>query len=57
MTRGGLLDGLRLGIQQRRVRMIELKTGRLTKLKMHAVTDWNGPQWVSDGEILINRYN
>ncbi len=39
------------------LRMIELKTGRLTKLKMHAVTDWNGPQWVSDGEILINRYN
>jgi len=23
---------------------------------VHSVTDWNGPQWISDGEILINRY-
>jgi Tol biopolymer transport system component len=39
------------------LRTIELKTGRVTKLKMHSVTDWNGPQWISKGEILINRYN
>ena len=36
---------------------IELKTGNVSKLNVHSVTDWNGPQWVSDGEILINRYN
>ena len=39
------------------LRTIELKSERVTKLDVHSVTDWNGPQWVSDGEILINRYN
>lgn len=39
------------------LRTIDLKRERVTKLDVHSVTDWNGPQWVSDGEILINRYN
>jgi WD40 repeat protein len=39
------------------LRTIELKSDRVSKLDIHSVTDWNGPQWVSDGEILINRYN
>jgi len=39
------------------LRTIELKTGNVSKLNVRSVTDWNGPQWVSDGEILINRYN
>jgi Tol biopolymer transport system component len=39
------------------LRTIELKTGTVSDLPMHALTDWNGPQWVSDGEILFNRYN
>jgi Tol biopolymer transport system component len=39
------------------LRTIDLKSERVTKLNVHSVTDWNGPQWVSDGEILINRYN
>jgi Tol biopolymer transport system component len=39
------------------LRTIELKTGTVSNLHMHALTDWNGPQWVSNGEILFNRYN
>ena len=39
------------------LRTIDLKTRNVSKLNVHSVTDWNGPQWVSDGEILINRYN
>jgi Tol biopolymer transport system component len=39
------------------LRTIDLKSARVIKLNVHSVTDWNGPQWVSDGEILINRYN
>ena len=38
------------------LRTIDLKTAKVSKLNVHSVTDWNGPQWVSDGEILINRY-
>jgi Tol biopolymer transport system component len=38
------------------LRTIDLKSERVVKLNVHSVTDWNGPQWVSDGEILINRY-
>jgi len=36
---------------------VELSTGDVTKFDVHSLTDGNGPQWVSDGEILINRYN
>jgi hypothetical protein len=36
---------------------IELKSGNVSKLRVHSLTDFNGPQWVSDGEILINRYS
>jgi WD40 repeat protein len=36
---------------------IELKTGTVSDLDIHVLTDWNGPQWVSNAEILINRYN
>jgi len=39
------------------LRTVELKSGNVTKLHMHSLTDLNGPQWVTDGEILINRYN
>jgi hypothetical protein len=39
------------------LRTIELKTGTVSNLRMHALTDWNGPLWVSDDEILFNRYN
>ena len=38
------------------LRTIDLKSERVIKLNVHSVTDWNGPQWVTDGEILINRY-
>ena len=38
------------------LRTIDLKSERVIKLNVHSVTDWNGPQWISDGEILINRY-
>jgi WD40-like Beta Propeller Repeat len=36
---------------------VDLSTGKVTELDVHSLTDGNGPQWVSDGEILINRYN
>jgi len=39
------------------VRTVEVRTGRIHSLGMHVLTDNNGPQWFSDGEILINRYN
>jgi len=39
------------------LRTIELKTGTVSDLDIHVLTDWNGPQWVSDAEILINRYS
>jgi dipeptidyl aminopeptidase/acylaminoacyl peptidase len=39
------------------LRTVEIKTGRVSKLHVHSLTDGNGPQWVSDGQILINRYN
>ena len=57
ITYVGNLPSAKGGAPLMQLRTIELKTGRVTKLKMHSVTDWNGPQWVSDGEILINRYN
>ncbi|TMM23757.1 MAG: hypothetical protein E6F95_05545 [Actinobacteria bacterium] len=38
------------------LRTIDLESERVIKLNVHSVTDWNGPQWISDGEILINRY-
>jgi Tol biopolymer transport system component len=38
------------------LRTIDLKSAMVIKLNVHSATDWNGPQWVSDGEILINRY-
>ncbi|TMK36578.1 MAG: hypothetical protein E6G58_04985 [Actinobacteria bacterium] len=39
------------------LRTIDLASANVTKLHVHSLTDLNGPQWVSDGEILINRYN
>jgi Tol biopolymer transport system component len=39
------------------LRTVDLATGKTTKLDVSSLTDLNGPQWVSDGEILINRYN
>jgi Tol biopolymer transport system component len=39
------------------LRTIELEKGNVSKLPVHSLTDFNGPQWVSDGKILINRYN
>jgi WD40 repeat protein len=39
------------------LRTIELRTGNVSKLPVHSLTDWNGPQWVSAREILINRYS
>jgi len=39
------------------LRIVDLRTGEVTRLNVHSVFDGNGPQWVSAGEILINRYN
>jgi WD40-like Beta Propeller Repeat len=39
------------------LRTVALSTGTVSKLPVHSLTDYSGPQWVSDGEILINRYN
>ena len=39
------------------LRTVDLSTGKVTELDVHSLTDGNGPQWVSHGEILINRYN
>ena len=53
----GNLPAEKGGAPLMQLRTIELKTERVKKLNVHSVTDWNGPQWVSDSEILINRYN
>ena len=39
------------------LRTVDVSTGKVTELDVHSLTDGNGPQWVSHGEILINRYN
>ena len=39
------------------MRILTLASGKVTRLSVRAETDLNGPQWISDGEILINRYN
>ncbi len=39
------------------LRTVDLRTGTITKLPVHSVTDANGPQRVSNDEILINRYD
>ena len=39
------------------LRTLDLASGHVTKLHVHSLTDLNEPQWESDGEILINRYN
>jgi Tol biopolymer transport system component len=53
----GNLPTERGGAPLMQLRTVELATGNVSKLHMHSLTDLNGPQWVSDGEILINRYN
>ena len=39
------------------LRTVDLSSGTVTDLPVHSDTDYSGPQWVSNGEILINRYD
>jgi WD40-like Beta Propeller Repeat len=52
---GDMPDGS--GCCSMQLRTVDLSSGAVTKLPVHSNTDYSGPQWVSDGEILINRYN
>ncbi len=38
------------------VRILDLATGHATSLHMTVETDLNGPQWVSNDTLLVNRY-
>jgi Tol biopolymer transport system component len=39
------------------VRVLTVATGEVSRLSVRVVTDLNGPQWVSDDALLINRYD
>ena len=39
------------------VRVLHLVTGKVTNLGEHVLTDANGPSWVSNDELLLNRWN
>ena len=39
------------------VEILTLKTGQVTKTGVQVLTDLNGPQWVSNTALLVNRYD
>jgi hypothetical protein len=39
------------------LRIIDLATKHVTVPGVRVLTDWNGPQWLSNSTLLINRYD
>jgi len=39
------------------VQVVDLKTGDVRHVHVDVATDMNGPQWLQDGELVINRYH
>jgi Tol biopolymer transport system component len=39
------------------VRFVDVASREVTSLHMRVGTDLNGPQWVTNGTLLVNRYD